>query len=438
MLAASRNAIISTASKATYATAAAANAIKVSTASNGVKVASSQEPGQTASLAVVINGGSRAESGSNVGVAHFLKNYGFKNNARRSAFRTTREAELAGAVLSANLTHESVVYSAEFLKNDVELFTEILSDVVSSQKYQDHEFVEVAHQTAAESANALASTEIKALEAAHHVAFRAGLGNSIFAKPTARVSNADVKAFAAQIFTQGNIAFVGTGIEHEVLEDLASTYFSLPAGGLTLPATKYFGGESRIETIAAKNEYILAFEGAASDSAEYAALQVLRFALGGDANVKYSAGSGILAQTAAKFAKGTSIKAFNLGYSDAGLFGVQVNAAQSDSVAAVAAAAEQLKAAVKGLSAEDFARAVAQAKFAAAVNVDSRLDRLESIGVQALRSGKYTTTADAVAALEKVSSSDVAKIAEKLVKSKTTSVALGDLSSLPYADSVSL
>lgn len=76
MLAASRKAIISTASKATYATAATAS--QITTAANGVKVASSQEPGQTASLAVVVNGGARAESGSNAGVAHFLKNYGFK------------------------------------------------------------------------------------------------------------------------------------------------------------------------------------------------------------------------------------------------------------------------------------------------------------------------------------------------------------------------
>lgn len=76
MLAATRKAIISTASKATYATAATAS--QITTAANGVKVASSQEPGQTASLAVVVNGGARAESGSNAGVAHFLKNYGFK------------------------------------------------------------------------------------------------------------------------------------------------------------------------------------------------------------------------------------------------------------------------------------------------------------------------------------------------------------------------
>lgn len=76
MLAATRKAIISTASKATYATAATAT--KVTTVSNGVKVASSEEPGQSASLAIVIGGGARAETSSNAGAAHFLKNYGFK------------------------------------------------------------------------------------------------------------------------------------------------------------------------------------------------------------------------------------------------------------------------------------------------------------------------------------------------------------------------
>ncbi|KAG2213856.1 hypothetical protein INT47_001125 [Mucor saturninus] len=438
MLAASRKAIISTASKATYATAATANGLQTSVASNGIKVTSSQEPGQTASLAVVVNGGSRAESGKNAGVAHFLKNYGFKNNANRTAFRIAREAELAGAVLSSNLSHEALVYSAELLKGDAELFAEILSDVVTKQKYQQHEFYDVAHQTASESASAFATAEISAIESAHQVAFRTGLGNSIFAKPTARINNDAVKAYAQELFTQDNIALVGTGIDHQVLQNLAETYFNLPSGKLSLTASTYYGGESRIENVSSKGEYVLAFEGAAADSAEFAALQVLRHALGGEVNVKHTAGSGILAQAAAKFAEGTEIKAFNLGYSDAGLFGLQVSAATAETGAAISAAAEQLKAAAKGLSSEDFSRAVAQAKFAATAGFETRLDRLQTLGVQALRSGKYTSAAESVAAIEKVTTADIAQVAEKLLKSKTTTVALGDLTSLPYADSVSL
>jgi hypothetical protein len=61
------------ASKATYATAAYQ-------ASNGIKVFSTEESGQTAALALVVKGGARAESKEQAGVAHFLKNYGFKVN----------------------------------------------------------------------------------------------------------------------------------------------------------------------------------------------------------------------------------------------------------------------------------------------------------------------------------------------------------------------
>ncbi|KAG1056294.1 hypothetical protein G6F43_001793 [Rhizopus delemar] len=431
MLATTRKAIINTVSKATYATAATTNAIQVSSASNGVKVASSQEPGQTASLAVVVNGGTRVESGKNVGVSHFLKNYGFRNNANRTSFRVVREAELAGGVLSADLSRESLVYAAEFLKGDAELFAEILSDVITKQKYQEHEFLDVKSQTASESVNAFANSEISAFEAAHQLAFRTGLGNSVFAKASNQISNATVKAFAQQQFTQGNVALVGTGIEHEQLVNLAEQFLNLSTGSSgQLSGGQYFGGEARLE--GHSNEYVLAFEGAAANSTEFAALQVLRHALGGELNIKHTVGSGLLAQAASKV--NAHIKAFNIGYSDAGLFGVQISGAQTG--VAVAAAAEQLKAA-KNLSNEDFARGVAQAKFAATASFETRLDRLQTLGAQAFRGSKYSA-ADAVAALEKVSASDVAKVTEKLLKSKATVVALGDLYSLPYADSISL
>ncbi|KAF7721319.1 ubiquinol-cytochrome c reductase core subunit 1 [Apophysomyces ossiformis] len=441
MLAATRRAFVSlptVTSRASYATASATQGVQITTSSNGVKVASVEEPGQSAGLAVVVNGGSRLESGKNAGVAHLLKAYGFKNNANRTAFRIAREAELAGATLSSNLSHESIVYAAEFLKADAEQFAEILADVVTKQKFQDHEFVDVAKQAAAESASSLANPEIAVIEAAHQVAFRNGLGNSIFVKPTAHLSNAAVKNYAQQLFTQGNITLVGSGIEHEKLEKLAEAYFNLPSGESAFDATKYFGGESRIETAGNQGHYVLAFEGFGADSSEYAASQVLRFALGGQNQIQWLAGSSLLSQAAAKFANTTEIKAFNYGYSDAGLFGVYVSAPAAEASAAVAAAAEQLNAVSKGVSAEQFQRAVAQAKFAVTDGLTTRLDRLESAGVQALRGGKYTSTQDAIAALDKVTAEDVAQVANKLFKGKTTSVALGELHSLPYADSVSL
>ncbi|KAI8377768.1 Metalloenzyme, LuxS/M16 peptidase-like protein [Radiomyces spectabilis] len=413
MLAASRRALTSlptTAAKASYATAAATQGVQISTAKNGIKVASIEEPGQTAGLAVVVNGGSRLENDKHPGVAHYLKNYGFKNNANRTAFRIAREAELAGAILSSNLSHESIVYASEFLSGDAEQFAEIVGDVVSKQKFQDHEFVDVRKQTLAESANAFATCEIATIEAAHKAAFRKGLGNSIFAKPSAHIDNAAVKAYANELFLQNNVALVGSGIEHGELERLAETYFNLPAGEAPLQASKYHGGETRIESVTDKGSYVIAFEGAPLNSAEYAAAQVLRYALGGEQTIKFHPSSGLLAQAASKFSDATQLKAFNFGYSDAGLFGVYVSAPAADASAATAAAAEQLSAVAKGLSQEELARAIAQAKFAAVANVETRLDRLESVGVQALQSGKYTTASELAAVYGKLSAADVAKV----------------------------
>ena len=73
-----------------YSTAAATT--QISTAQNGIKVASIEEPGQAAGLSVVINGGSRLENSS--GVAHFLKNYGFKVRNYNDTTRTTQHTSL--------------------------------------------------------------------------------------------------------------------------------------------------------------------------------------------------------------------------------------------------------------------------------------------------------------------------------------------------------
>lgn len=264
-------------------------------------------------------------------------------------------------------------------------FAEILGDVVSQQKFQEHEFVDVATQTAAESANAAATPQIAVFEAAHRAAFRTGLGNSIFASPLNKVTNAAVKSYAADLFKTGNIALVGSGISLEKLQHFAETYFAnLPEGQNSVTPSKYFGGESRVEAAATANgHYVLAFEGAPLNSAEFAAAQVLRFALGGDQHVKWAQGSGLLGQAAAKLGQGAELKAFNAGYSDASLFGVYVSAPSNAVSAAVAAAAEQLKAVAKGLSEDDFKRASAQAKFAAAAGFETRLDRLETVGAQA-------------------------------------------------------
>ncbi|KAG0071541.1 ubiquinol-cytochrome c reductase core subunit 1 [Linnemannia elongata] len=351
--------LVPTVLKAGYATA-------VSKTGNGVKVAAIDESSPTASVSLVINAGARFEPQGKAGIAHFVKNFGFKNNGKRSAFRIARETELVGGVLSANLGRENVTFTAECLKEDVPYFVEVFGDLVAQTKFAEHEFHGVAHEVAAEVSYAEASPEITVIEAAHNAAFRTGLGNSVYAAPYAEISTSDLKKFAADNFVANKIALVATG----------------------------------------------------------------------DRFVKWStAGVSPLSAAAGKIGHGAQISAFNFGYSDAGLFGIYAQADHKNIAEAAKTAVASLKAASKSVSADEFKRALAQAKFETAARYETRAASTEILAAQAIQ-GHKVSASESLAAFDKVSAADVSKFAAKLLSSKPTTVVLGRTSELPYGDAL--
>lgn len=76
-----------------------------------------------------------------------------------------------------------------------------------------------------EATAATASPSIAALEAAHSLTFRNGLGNSIFASQEEPVSVLQLQAFWEQVIA-GEIAVVGTGMSQESLENLVKHVFA--------------------------------------------------------------------------------------------------------------------------------------------------------------------------------------------------------------------
>ncbi|KAG0374351.1 ubiquinol-cytochrome c reductase core subunit 1 [Mortierella sp. AD032] len=404
--------LVPTVLKAGYATA-------VSKTGNGVKVAAIDESSPTASVSLVINAGARFEPKDKAGIAHFVKNFGFKNNGKRSAFRIARETELVGGVLTANLGRENVTFTAECLKEDVPYFVEVFGDLVAQTKFAEHEFHGVAQAVAAESTVAESSPEVTVIEAAHNAAFRNGLGNSVYATPYAEISTSDLKKFAADNFVAHKIALVATGVSEAELKNLANSAFSHVAAGseAKVEASKYYGGDVRVAQNTEAGHIAVAFQGAAAGTPEFYTAQVLRSLLGGDRFVKWStAGVSPLSAAAGKIGHGAQISAFNFGYSDAGLFG-------------------SLKAASKSISADEFKRALAQAKYETAARYETRAASTELLAAQAI-TGHKVSASESLAAFDKVQAADVSKFAAKLLSSKPTTVVLGRTSELPYGDAL--
>ncbi|KAG0022484.1 ubiquinol-cytochrome c reductase core subunit 1, partial [Podila clonocystis] len=297
--------LVPTLLKAGYATA-------VSKTSNGVKIAALDESSPTASVSLVINAGSRFEPKDKAGIAHFVKNYGFKpdptqesvsglgqllrnnsslhqnpdnhslqyaldtlNNGKRSAFRIARETELVGGVLSSNLGRETISFTAECLKEDVPYFVEVFGDLVAQTKFTDHEL----HSVASES-----TPEIAVIDALHSAAFRNGLGNSVYAASYSDISTEDLKKFASENFVANKVALVATGVSEAELKSLADSAFSHVAAGSAAKAegAKYYGGDVRVAHSSSVGHVAVAFQGAAAGTPDFYTAQVLRSLLGGD------------------------------------------------------------------------------------------------------------------------------------------------------------
>ncbi|KAG6810059.1 hypothetical protein H0H92_013531 [Tricholoma furcatifolium] len=404
--------------------------------SAGLKVATADAVSQpTSSVTVLVKAGSRFET--KPGVANALKNFAFKSTAKRSAIGTVRESELYGGVLSASLTREHLSLTAEFLRGDEvrQFFVDVLSSFVNSAKFTRHEFEEyVTPLIEADTAAVEADPATSAVDAAHSIAFRSGLGASLFASSHPHLTVEDVKSFAKSAFSKGNIAVIGSGIDQSTLSKLVEKSFaSTPASEATTSSpTTYFGGENRIAAHSGPQTVFIGFGATGAPTPELAALAAH---LSPAPSVKWSQGTSSLA---ASLPARSHVQSVYLPYSDATLVGFVVQGATAAEVkTAATAAVAELKKAAAGLSAEDLKKAVAKAKFAAATAAESREGLAATLGSKVL-AGTPTTLAATLASFDGVSTAGFSQAVSTLVKGKPTYVAVGDVNALPYADELGL
>jgi hypothetical protein len=86
---------------------------RVTELSNGLRVASESGPGETATVGVWIETGSRYEDEKTNGVAHFLEHMTFKGTSRRTRQSLEMEVENLGGHLNAYTSREQTVFYAK-------------------------------------------------------------------------------------------------------------------------------------------------------------------------------------------------------------------------------------------------------------------------------------------------------------------------------------
>jgi len=248
-------------------------------------------------------------------------------------------------------------------------FTSVLTSILATPKFLPYEYTEHVLPVVRDEATAASrSSSTVAVEAAHTLAFRTGLGASLFAGAHTPVSLESVKSFAKEAFSSGNVAVIGTGIDSTRLAELVDKALSdaaLPTSSpITATPSKYFGGSTRIDLHEGSQTVFIGF-GTTTPSP---VLAVLNAHIAPTQSLKWPSAPRLPA----------TVTSVHLPYSDAVLTGVLVQGADAKSVTEAArAVVEKLK---KPLSADELKIAVARAKFGAATAVEGREGLVEAIG----------------------------------------------------------
>lgn len=360
-----------------------------------------------------------------------------QNTEKRSALRITREAELIGASLSSQLTREHIILNAQFLREDLPYFTELLGEVLTKTKYTHFVLPEqVIPLAKIDYKNMMKSPPAIAANSLHLLAFRRGLGNTILAEPETDMHYTMVKDYAHKSYVKQNIAVIATGADAGELNELVSRHFSdVPSGTPSQStASKYFGGEARVPFRSNVGHFVIGFPGSPASPHVPAEFTILGNLLGGMSSIKWTAGNSILGQAAAHFGPSTKAIANHGAYTDAGLFSLYVMAPTAQVQPAAKAALDALKKISTDIKAEDLKRAIAQAKFNTYAANEERTMSAENIGRALLLDGKAPDVEGAVKELEKVIADQIKKTVKKLLEAKPSTVAIGETHSLPYYD----
>ena len=109
------------------------------TLDNGIRLVHHRIPGIVAHCGLIINTGSRDETETEHGIAHFIEHMLFKGTTKRKAYHILSRLEDVGGELNAYTTKEETAVHASFIKEHYERAIEIISDITFNSVWPSRE-----------------------------------------------------------------------------------------------------------------------------------------------------------------------------------------------------------------------------------------------------------------------------------------------------------
>eukprot|EP01102_Stenamoeba_stenopodia_P016480 TRINITY_DN5763_c0_g4_i2.p1 TRINITY_DN5763_c0_g4~~TRINITY_DN5763_c0_g4_i2.p1 ORF type:complete len:469 (+),score=131.55 TRINITY_DN5763_c0_g4_i2:73-1407(+) len=416
-----------------------ASSAKVSSLSNGIKVASFGPLAYGgASVGLFVNASARHQNPQTQGSVNVLKQLLFKGNKSRTSVEQVREFEAVTPSFNVSVTRESLQVTADVLPSNLESYASILADGVVGIRLKGWEIrdgiTEAKHERERNN-NGLFTLQ----DALFRTAFRgSGLGRSLFLQSAP--SEDAVRQFAADALSADRLTFVGVNVDHDAFASTIEKNFgrlsSKQSSVLSTDAAKYVGGQTELAGNG-DTAIAIAFQGAAISSDKVLHFLVLKGLLGGISpcanGTRPGAGAAsYLAETVATQSNSwlNNVSAFNFNFSDAGLLGVYGSARSGNGDKLFSTLHSSLASLANNITDQHVARGKANAK-AVVLGNDSRHSLLQLVGQQTAYSKKVQSPTELAAAIDAITTQQIKDLAKSVFSSAPTVVAAGDVSRIP-------
>jgi predicted Zn-dependent peptidase len=200
------------------------------TLDNGIRLVHHRIPGLVAHCGLIINAGSRDETDTEHGIAHFIEHMLFKGTKRRKAYHILSRLEDVGGELNAYTTKEETAVHASFLKEDYERAIELISDITFNSVFPLKE-IEKEKDVVLEEINSYLDNPAELIfdDFEELIFLNQPIGRNILGSPDSvrSFSQKTISGFISANYNTQQIVFCSVGnIPDEKILGFFKTYFS--------------------------------------------------------------------------------------------------------------------------------------------------------------------------------------------------------------------
>lgn len=422
--------------------------LKFSKLDNGLRIASMDRGGLTASLGLFVHAGSRFEEPGNFGVTHMIQNLAFASTAHLSLLRTVKTIEVLGATAGCVAGREHLVYSAECLRSQMPLLVPLMTGNVLFPRLLPWELKALQEKLLAARRRLECTPDQMVSELLHTTAWHNNtFGHKLHCteRSLAHYNPDVIRHYMLQHFSPENMVFVGVNVVHEELCNWLMRAFvdynAIPPTKRAITPPVYTGGDVRMETSSAHAHIAIAFETPGGwnggDLVTYSVLQTVIG--GGGAFSTGGPGKGMYTRLYLNVLNENdwveSAMAFNTQYTDSGIFGLYMLTDPTKSANAVKVMADQFGK-MKSVTEEELNRAKNSLKASIFMNLECRGIVVEDVGRQLLMSNRVISPHEFCAAIDAVTEADIRRVVEAMYKKPPSVVAYGDVSTVPHLEDI--